>query len=218
MYYYKCCYSFAMKLITGSRLQFHKFTKRSLRNTSNIFQTKKRSHILLHSNKNKFIKQKRNEGKLYLKFRSTVLYTYPMINIIFYGRNVYNSFPGNIIFYQIFAFPSSIFLRTTFTMLISYLLLILRTVFNPNTQKIVRYHAILANYLDLLLLITYSLRFLVFPFAKWSVIQPLADCILYSITTSIIMYCAWCATKLKKPVLPHFLQKQIDDIVRMFAN
>nr|BAS01961.1 translocon of the chloroplast inner membrane protein [Amorphochlora amoebiformis] len=162
-----------------------------------------------------FAKRFKKERKTvkFLRLKCTSLYLYPLINVIFFGRNVINDFPGNLFIYQLLALPTLYIFKSTFLLIFFYIGLIAGIVYNRRIDKTVRSHAALSNFLDISLLIFLISKSIFPPYFKWSIAQPLLDCILYTFYVGCTIYCLVYASMGKVPTLPKSIQKVINEIL-----
>jgi len=150
----------------------------------------------------------------FLRLQATIPYIYPIVNIVFYGRNTYSSYPISLFLYQFMAFPTFVFFKNTLLILTFYMLLLYGIVFNKNVNKTVRFHGAIANMLDLTLLCLMGYKALVSPYIRWSYMLPLIDSFLFTFYLGLVLYGFYYACKVQIPTLPRLIQKRIDEFLQ----
>jgi len=180
-----------------------------IKNRSGVHITKKRVPTLISANK---INKQRKTVK-FLKLKCTLLYAYPLVNLIFFGRNTVNNFPVNLFIYQFFAIPTLYIYKSTFLVVSFYIYLIAGVIFNRTMNPTIRYHGILSNFLDITLLCFMMGKGVIPPYFKWSIVQPIWDSLIYTLYCGCTFYCLSFAIRGKTPTFPKYFQNAIKEIL-----
>ncbi|ABA27416.1 translocan of the chloroplast inner membrane protein (nucleomorph) [Bigelowiella natans] len=150
----------------------------------------------------------------YINVKAALTYMLPLLTIFIHGRNTYSNFPLNLIIYELLKYPCAVVFGCTFLLVSLYMYLVVGIVSNRELPMFLRFHAAIANFLDLIILCLTNYKVILGSYIRWSFFFPLIDNLMYVFFMSVIVWGLWHSLRGSTPAVPISIQTIIDDFLK----